>query len=167
MIREISRATIIGIVLLAAGCASGPRKTAPVAPPASGGPVPISGPAYSIDGDTVIVGGTLVDLWGVEAPSINDSDGWFARASLDAMIGPGGSLLCTPKYRSGGRMRAVCANNLVGDVGRALLASGWAVTTRDDTRQGSDAEYLGKAYEATEIRARLARLGLWARNPGP
>jgi endonuclease YncB( thermonuclease family) len=125
----------------------------------------ISGPAVARDGDTVAVGGRLFDLWGVDAPNLDNSDGWYVRAALDDLIGPNGTLACTIKDTSGRRDEAVCTNSRAGDVGRAMLLGGWAVVSRSNTaREGTDSA-LAAAYAEAESKARRNRVGLWAGMP--
>lgn len=126
----------------------------------------VSGPAVAQDGDTVIIKGESIDLWGVEAPNLDNSDGWFARAALDRFIGENGELVCITKVkRKKRRTLAVCSNNRVGDVGRALLLNGWAVVNRRDQRDMDIDAALTGVYERTEQRARQTRAGLWVNYP--
>lgn len=125
----------------------------------------ISGTAVARDGDTVEVDGRLFDLWGVDAPNLDNSDGWYARAALDDLIGPNGTLACTIKDSSGRRDEAVCTNSRAGDVGRAMLQGGWGVVSRSDTAGGGTDSALAAAYADAESKARRNRAGLWAGMP--
>lgn len=160
---------LIAIVALAAlvGCAKEqPAKTAvePQKPPERRDMV--SGPAVAEDGDSVIVKGISIDLWGVEAPNLDNSDGWFSRAALDRFIGEKGELVCIIKVvRKKRRDLAICSNNRVGDVGRAMLQNGWAVVNRRDKRDLDVDSALTGVYERTEQRARQTRTGLWVNYP--
>ncbi len=125
----------------------------------------ISGMAVALDGDTVEVGGRLVDLWGIDAPNLDNSDGWHARVALDDLIGRNGTLACTIKDTSGRRDEGVCTNSRAGDVGRALLLGGWAIVARSDFSDGGADSALAAAYTDAESRARRQRAGLWANAP--
>ncbi|MDH3229760.1 MAG: thermonuclease family protein [Alphaproteobacteria bacterium] len=125
-----------------------------------------SGPATALDGDTVEVDGRPIDLWGIDAPNLDNSDGWYARAALDDLIGRNGALACTVKDTSGRRDEAVCTNSRAGDVGRAMLQGGWAVVARSDTMDEKSDSALAAAYADAEARARRQRAGLWAGLPG-
>jgi len=125
----------------------------------------VSGPALAWDGDTVDINGQRIDLWGIDAPNLDNADGWYARAALDDLIGQNGTLVCTIKDRSGTRDDAVCSNSRAGDIGRAMLQSGWAVVSRSDTgRSGAD-KALADAYARAEAAARKQRAGLWKGMP--
>ncbi len=128
-------------------------------------PRTVSGSAVALDGDTVKVAGRLVDLWGIDAPNLDNSDGWHARAALDDLIGRNGTLACTIKDTSGRRDEAVCTNSRAGDVGRAMLIGGWAVVARNDFSDDGANGALASAYAEAEARARRQRDGLWAALP--
>ena len=127
----------------------------------------ISGVAIATDGDTILMGDVNLDLWGIEAPNLDNSDGWFSRAALDRLIGENGRLVCIIKVK---RLRrrdlAICSNNRVGDVGRALLQNGWAIVNRTDKKSQDVDSALAGVYYRTEARARESRVGLWAKFPG-
>lgn len=126
----------------------------------------VSGSAVAEDGDTVIVNGVSIDLWGVEAPNLDNSDGWFSRAALDRFIGEKGELVCIIKVkRKKYRDLAICSNNRVGDVGRAMLLNGWAVVNRHDKRNMDVDSALTGVYERTEQRAQQTRAGMWVNYP--
>jgi endonuclease YncB( thermonuclease family) len=149
-----------------AGCAA---ETQP--PPNSGeAPKPkyetVSGVAVAEDGDTVIISNQSIDLWGVEAPNLDNSDGWYSRAALDRFIGEDGELVCIIKVkRRRARDQAICSNKRVGDLGRAMLQNGWAVVARHDKRNMEVDSALAGVYDRTEQRAREGRLGLWTNYP--
>ncbi|UCH75869.1 MAG: hypothetical protein JSU82_08620 [Rhodospirillales bacterium] len=123
----------------------------------------VSGPAMAWDGDTVEVNGQLLDLWGIDAPNLDSSDGWHSRAALDELIGANGTLICTIKDTAGRRDDAICSNSRSGDVGRAMLLGGWAIVSRSDTTKNPADSALAKAYRDTEAVARRQRTGLWGR----
>ncbi len=154
---------VLGVAILLGGCAmetSG--RTGSSRPPEAR---TISGAAVALDGDTVEVAGRLVDLWGVDAPNLDNSDGWHARVALDELIGRNGTLACTIKDTSGRRDEAVCTNSRAGDVGRAMLIGGWAVVARNDISDSGADSALASAYAEAEARARRQRAGLWAALP--
>lgn len=154
--------SVCGAALLLTGCATdyggGTQQARPAAAQT------ISGPAMAWDGDTVDVNGHRIDLWGIDAPNLDNSDGWHARAALDDLIGRGGTLACTVKDTSGTRDKAVCTNSSAGDVGRAMLQGGWAIVSRSQTGGKSDSA-LAAAYADAEAGARRQRAGLWAGAP--
>jgi endonuclease YncB( thermonuclease family) len=168
MIRGATRKFILALAFaVLAGCAQEQAATTATSekePPKRKDMV--SGPAKAEDGDTVIINGKSIDLWGVEAPNLDNSDGWYSRAALDRFIGENGELVCITKAkRKRGRVLAICSNNRVGDVGRALLLNGWAVVNRRDKRNMDVDAALSGVYERTEQRARQTRAGLWTNYP--
>ncbi len=163
----MKRNLILTAALLAApflfGC-----ETAPAGSAGAGGGTgstggALSGIAIAIDGDSIMIGVAKYDLWGIDAPSRNNRDGWFARAALDDLIGPNGSLTCSTKVkRRSGRDKVICSNGRVGDIGRAMLQNGWAVVDRDDMRFSAADAPLADAYDRAERLARQKRAGLWS-----
>lgn len=126
----------------------------------------VSGIAVATDGDTVLIGDRNLDLWGIEAPNLDNSDGWYSRAALDRFIGENGELVCIVKVeRKRARDLAICSNSKVGDVGRAMLQGGWALVNRTDKKSQDVDAALAGVYQRTETRARESRIGLWARYP--
>lgn len=126
----------------------------------------VSGVAIAVDGDTVRIGNSNLDLWGIEAPNLDNSDGWYSRAALDRFIGENGELVCIIKVkRKRGLDLAICSNGRVGDVGRAMLQNGWAVVNRLDKKSQEVDSALAGVYNRTEKRARESKIGLWTANP--
>ncbi len=126
----------------------------------------VSGLAIATNGDTIIVNNIKLDLWGIEAPNLDNTDGWFSRAALDQLIGKGGELVCIIKVkRRKRRDLAICSNNKVGDVGRAMLQNGWAIVNRTDKKSQDVDTALAGVYGRTEKRARETRVGLWVKYP--
>lgn len=145
---------------------TGPATIAAAEQPATVGPRTISGVAEAADGDTVVIREQFIDLWGVEAPSLANSDGWIARAALDRFIGEGGQLVCIIKtVKTDGRDRAICSSSQVGDIGRAMLSNGWAVVNRYDRKDLNADVALAGVYRRAERRAYQSRVGLWGRYP--
>lgn len=161
MTTEFGKLAALAAILLLAGCAETTTKAEQAKPEIA------SGAAVARDGDTVSVDGRLMDLWGVEAPNLSNSDGWFARAALDDLIGPEGTLNCTVKAKTKRRTYAVCSNNRVGDVGRSMIQGGWAIVSRSDRKDEKLDSALAGVYARAEKRARESRSGLWAQLPTP
>jgi endonuclease YncB( thermonuclease family) len=122
----------------------------------------LSGIARVIDGATIVIGGTRVRLWGIDAPvraqtcvGVNGDDyecGQDAAAVLSELT-RGQRVACTPHnfYGSGG-IAAVCHTD-TDELNAEMVRRGWAV---DDTK------YSGGQYLSAEVRARRERLGIWA-----
>jgi endonuclease YncB( thermonuclease family) len=163
MRRNTSWSAALAAALLLVGCAtdSGGDTQAAGARAAK----TISGPALARDGDTVEVDGRLFDLWGIDAPNLDNADGWYARAALDDLIGRNGTLACTIKDTTKRRDEAACSNSRAGDVGLAMLQGGWAVVSRSDTAGGGADGALAAAYADAETAARRKRAGFWASMP--
>ena len=164
MNRKITTFTAIVALSFLAGCANqGTGTNGATSAPRHD---TISGAAVAPDGDTVLVGDHYLDLWGIEAPNLDNSDGWYSRAALDRFIGEDNNLVCIVKVkRNRRRDLAICSNSKVGDVGRAMLPNGWAVVNRTDKKSQDVDSALAGVYQRTENRARDARLGLWVNYP--
>lgn len=167
MNREIAIFAAVAVLSVLAGCVDKETVTNTQTQEA---PKPrqdmISGVAVAANGDTVLIKNRRLDLWGIEAPNLDNSDGWYSRAALDRFIGEGGKLVCIIKVkRKKRRDQAICSNGKVGDVGRAMLQSGWAVVNRLDKKSQEVDSALAGVYHRTEKRARETRVGLWATNP--
>src|SRR5215470_17045943 len=113
-----------------------------------------------VDGDTLVVDGTHMRLWGIDAPESAQqcsrdgaayACGRDATAHLSELIG-GRNVACEPRttdrYR---RTVAVCRVGGV-DLGAAMVRDGWAMAF---VRYSSD-------YVPQEQEARAARRGLWS-----
>src|SRR5262245_3555333 len=100
-------------------------------------PLTISGAARVVDGDTIVVNGATIRLWGIDAPETRQmcqqaagngayDCGRDATAHLQSLIGSQ-SVICEPKtfdrYR---RVVALCRVNGT-DLGAAMVRDGWAV----------------------------------------
>jgi endonuclease YncB( thermonuclease family) len=164
MVRGARKFAVLAALIVTAGCADKESGTAAQAPQPKY--ETISGIAIAEDGDTVIINDRRIDLWGVEAPNLDNADGWYSRAALDDFIGENGQLVCIVKVkRQRARDQAICSNNRVGDLGRALLQNGWAVVARRDKRDQQVDTALAGVYYRTELRARTARVGHWSKYP--
>jgi len=120
-------------------------------------------PAVTIvDGDTFVLAGQTIRLWGVDAPEgrqvcVDDRNrsyrcGDVAREQLRGLIARG-PVSCEKRDRDGyGRTVARCRAGDV-DLGAALVRAGWAV---------EQPHFSGGAYERAEAQAKAARRGIWA-----
>ena len=119
----------------------------------------VSGEASVVDGNTLVVGGVELRLYGADAPGIAQScssDGRpyeCGRQAASALLHQiaGRTVSCTGRAREeGGRVLAVCA--IYGDeINAWMVAQGWALA---DRRQSG-------AYARLEDEAKAARNGLW------
>src|SRR4029078_1124505 len=122
---------------------------------------PITGKAWVIDGDTIVISDTHIRLEGIDAPesgqTCTDAQrkpwacGRTAASELRAHI-RGQELTCQPraldKYK---RVLAVCTLSDGSDVNAWLVQQGWAVASG----------YAG-TYESEEAEAKSAGRGIWA-----
>lgn len=146
---------MLGTVMMAsAGAAVGP------------GPIPLTGTARVIDGDTIELGGTRVRLEGIDAPESSQTCprkwmgswacGTAATTALAKMV-EHATVSCQPqgldKY---GRTLAVC---FVGDqdVNAAMVRQGYA---------WAFVKY-SSLYVQQEAQARLERIGIWQADATP
>lgn len=121
---------------------------------------PIVGAAVVLDGDTLVVGGTTIRLFGVDAPEMKDWPlGQFARAELEEII-DGDGVSCAPMGgTSHGRVVAVCRTATRADIAVDLLTKGRAVVYRAYAMAAPDRM---RQYDAAERTARNNRWGIWA-----
>lgn len=121
---------------------------------------PLTGPARVIDGDTIVVGGELVRLHGIDAPELDQTFRWrdqqiacgmMALAALEALTA-GVKVRCeaVERDRHGRLVAKVFSPNGI-DIGRRLVSAGWALAYR---RYSTD-------YVGAENEARKARRGIW------
>lgn len=122
----------------------------------------ISGPAWIVDGDTLLIAGETVRLQGIDAPEGaqlcyrgNDRKwpcGQRAADVLKALVG-GGAVTCRGDQRDrNGWLLAVCTSASGLEVNRLLVEAGLAVAERG----------VSKAFDSAQSRARKAALGLWS-----
>lgn len=120
----------------------------------------IRGTARAIDGDTLEVGGVVVDLRGIDAPEPAQTCdragktipcGDIARWALMDLIA-GTEVVCRPGSgtRTGPSRAALCTAGGF-DISANMVHTGWAVTAAEG----------GESYRATQIKARDAGRGLW------
>ncbi|MDR3472814.1 MAG: thermonuclease family protein [Devosia sp.] len=120
-------------------------------------PVPISGRANAVDGDTLRLAGRRVRLVGIDAPELEQSctdpggapwDCGKAARSLMAGLVHGGDVTCLPQgHDRYGRTLARCTAGGA-DIGKRVIAAGLAVADGD--------------YFADEAAAHAGKLGIWA-----
>jgi endonuclease YncB( thermonuclease family) len=117
---------------------------------------PIVGSAQVIDGDSLVVAGAEVRLYGIDAPELRQTClrgalAWNCGAEAAAALraaAAGREVVCRPRDRDRyGRTIAVCVAAGV-DLGGAMVKGGLALA-------------LG-AYHADEREARDARRGIWS-----
>ena len=123
-------------------------------------PKTITGHAMVIDGDTIMVNGIRVRLYGIDSPEMDQmckdaagADyrcGMLATSVLEEQIG-GRQVTCTPvdidKY---GRFVSICVSN-GWDLSAYMVLTGWAVAYRRYTER----------YIEAEDSARVGKRGLW------
>jgi endonuclease YncB( thermonuclease family) len=120
----------------------------------------LTGPAKVIDGDTIVVAGELIRLHGIDAPELDQTFQWrgqqimcgtMSLAALEALVA-GVKVRCevVERDRHSRLVAKVYSPNGV-DVGRRLVAAGWALAYRR----------YSKDYVDAEAEARNARRGMW------
>jgi endonuclease YncB( thermonuclease family) len=120
----------------------------------------ISGPAQAADGDSLVLTGTRVRLFGIDAPELaqscdRDGSAWScgeaAKAELDKLV-QGASVTCKGRETDAyGRLVATCRVGKL-DLAEAMVAAGWATAF---TQFSTD-------YVEAETRAKRFKLGIWA-----
>lgn len=120
----------------------------------------LTGPARVIDGDTMVVNGERIRLHGIDAPELDQvfwcrgkrmASGPMAMAALEALVA-GVQVRCEPIERDRhGRLVAKCYSPNGVDIGRRMVAAGWALAYRRYSRD----------YVGAEAQARAARRGMW------
>ena len=118
----------------------------------------LSGPAYTVDGDTLDIGGTHVRLAGIDAPELKQQClrrgrpwpcGDAARRALEAAIG-GRKVTCVSRERDVyGRPVARCRAGTL-DLSDHMVREGFALA------------YRGRDYAGAEAEARAERRGVWS-----
>lgn len=120
---------------------------------------PLAGAATAIDGDTIVVAGVHVRLWGIDAPERDQQCGepaWpCGQRATDAMRAMlTGGVTCTMRDRDRyGRVVAVCRTGAVGDLGGQLVRQGLAIDYR---------RFSGGAYAGEEAAAKGEHRGIWS-----
>lgn len=119
----------------------------------------VSGPAYAVDGDTLVLNDKQVRLAGIDAPELDqtcqrDGQAWAcgeeAKRQLDSMIA-GETVYCQGEgVDQYGPLLGTCSANRM-NLNASMVEYGWATAFRaysDD-------------YLAQEHRARSAKAGIW------
>lgn len=122
----------------------------------------LNGPVRVVDGDTIIVQGHRVRLWGIDAPELRQlCRTWYWRpyhcgrdaAVVLARLTRGRIVECQPRGREEHRRTvATCATD-AGDIGAEMVRRGWAL---DFFR------YSAGRYRTEQEAAYRERQGLWA-----
>ena len=116
----------------------------------------LTGPATVIDGKTIEVAGTRLQLFAIDAPALSQSCTWPNKtipcgklakwALMDLVIGA--TVNCT--WRKKNKLRAICQAGGF-DLARNLVHTGWALSDR----------YQSLRYVVNENEAKAAKRGLW------
>lgn len=117
------------------------------------------------DGDTLVVGGARIRLFGIDAPESRQecrnakgttyACGYLAEVALSCLAPAGSSISCQIKdVDRYGRLVAVCsvASRAGSDLSREMVLAGWAVAYR---------KYSDR-YVAEEAAAKNGKRGMWA-----
>ena len=158
------RGVSLGVVVIGLLIGAAVGVVATVDPPsaaAADAPGGLKGVARVVDGDTLVLAGVRVRLWGVDAPERDQSCadaqgaeypcGRRASRALEALVA-GREATCEPRdHDRYGRTVARCSVD-GRDLGRQLVRSGFAL---DYTR------YSHAAYLPDELRARRDKAGVW------
>ena len=154
--------------LLSTLCLALALAAGPIGPPAR---AEVTGPPRVIDGDTLAVQGTVVRLYGIDAPELGQACRIGARAYdcgriartalLDLTAGVTVSCKLAPASAADPRPEADPEDGADGRIGRCsadgydlsegMAYTGWALALRR----------VSERYVAFEDRARAARRGLW------
>lgn len=118
------------------------------------------GGAEVIDGNTLLVGGQRVRLYGIDAPELAQTCegpkqviqcGMMSRSAVRELLAAVERVACETRGRDqDGHWIAICYAD-ESDIGRSLVHAGWALANR---RQSLD-------YVRTEHRAKNAKRGMW------
>lgn len=136
-----------------------------LATPAGAGEAQVlAGPAVALDGDTILVAGERVRLWGIDAPEMRDWPwGAHSRAALDRIVA-GHEISCTEYARDRYKRPVAVCHRIADDteLGIALLLAGRAVVYRRFTAAATGAlAELAEIYDAGERRAIAQGRGVW------
>jgi endonuclease YncB( thermonuclease family) len=124
-------------------------------------PEVIEGSAVALDGDTLLIAGISVRIFGIDAPDMITPLGPHARAKLDDLLTLG-PVSCRVLTRDGAeRPIALCTAGR-NDLAQLQLLTGMATTNRLLTYAPDADPRLAAEYDKAEHRARNAKAGLWA-----
>ncbi|MGP1397913.1 MAG: thermonuclease family protein [Inquilinaceae bacterium] len=123
--------------------------------------MPLSGPAQAVEGDLLSVNGTLVRLYGIDAPDRGQTcrsrrDQSYdcaeaARAMLDRLI-DGAEVDCVIYHELSDNQNSGLCRVGSADLGGAMVMRGWAFSHRS----------LSNRYNQHEAVAHSRRAGVWA-----
>lgn len=105
-----------------------------------------------VDGDTFIMSGARVRLWGIDAPELRTAYGPHAKAALVRLVADDAKFSCEIKDNDRYKRIVARCRNKHGDIGAAMVAAGHAY---DWSR------YSSGAYAQQELQARQVGAGMW------
>lgn len=118
------------------------------------------GEAEVVDGNTLVVGGQKVRLFGVDAPDLKQTCDWpekviecgrISKSAVRDLVAGVERVSCKPRGRdSSGLWIAVCYAD-GSDIGRNMVHTGWALADRQQSLN----------YVRTEHKAKKAKRGMW------
>ena len=166
----MSRAPTIALLLLtvAASIAAGPE---PVLGQSQYQPwETVEGPAAAVSGDTVLVGGSNVRLYGIDAPELGQicysrsgrayDCGASARDFLNRALGDR-TISCTLyAHALTGEQVGRCSAGST-DIGQFVVGHGWAFSARGLSNRYDEAEALAQARGAGVWSGRAVRPWVW------
>lgn len=113
----------------------------------------ITGPAYVIDGDTIVVENYHVRLWGVDAEELSEPNGPRAKAYMQFIVGRNNIDCELNGQRSHGRYVGTCYVDVFGskykDLGQQIIEAGYAL----DCAHYSGGKY--RPFEPAGVREKL------------
>lgn len=83
----------------------------------------LEGKPVLIDGDSIVVAGKPIRLWGIDAPEMNTREGYLAKRYLRTIIADNAVRCVDQGIRSVGEIMAKCYIGSV-DIGRVMVLSG-------------------------------------------
>jgi endonuclease YncB( thermonuclease family) len=145
-------ALLLALTLAAPAAAQDPAETEPL-------PDVIPGAALVLDGDTLEVRGRPIHLFGIDAPELSSSDGWKARAYLEALIG-GRPVRCAPITRDR-HQDLVARCQVAGHPVYGTIHLAHIMVFDEDRRTSHQNPALAQLYRDAEATARRLKSGLW------
>lgn len=139
-----------------------PVEAQPLAPPASR---EFAGPAVVLDSMTIVVGGEVLALYGLQRFGTDWRAEASARAALDGLL-LNVDLECIEAGRDRHRRLLAVCRAAEFDLGEAMLGAGMALVDRSITRQPDADTTIADRYDSAERAARAGSAGLWAVVPG-
>ena len=85
----------------------------------------LEGKPVFIDGDSIVVAGKPVRLWGIDAPEMDTREGYLAKRYLRTLVEDGSVRCMDDGMRAGGEIMARCFIGEV-DLGEIMILSGHA-----------------------------------------